>query len=409
MGQRVMNTTIRAATIIQIIPHLETGGAEMATVEICDALARAGGRCFVLSEGGRMERDVTAAGGLFVPFPAATKNPARIVANGLALARFMRERGVDLIHARSRAPAWSALIAARRTGLGFVTTYHGAYGDRGPGKNLYNSVMARGDRVIANSRFTAQLIQERHGTPSQRLRVIPRGVDIAAFDPRRIAASRIRALRARWGVPGDHRILLHAARLTDWKGQKHVIEAAARLQEKGLLEKVSVILAGDAQGREGYRQELEGMISGHALAKVVHIVGHCSDMPAAFAAAHAAVVASVEAEAFGRASAEAQAAGCPVIVTQQGASPETVLLAERDGAGQETGWLVPVADPDALAQAFARALALSDPERKAIGARARAHAESQFSAQRMKRDTLAVYDEILRSALARAFDDSQPA
>ena len=177
-----MNSVIHAATILQIIPRLDTGGAELATVEITQAIVRAGGRAFVMSEGGRMAGDIERAGGENVPFAAATKNPLAIIANAIRLVRFIRERGVDIIHARSRAPAWSALMAARATGTAFVTTYHGAYGNRGPLKALYNSVMARGDLVIANSDYTGALVHERHATKKARIRVIHRGVDLARFD-----------------------------------------------------------------------------------------------------------------------------------------------------------------------------------------------------------------------------------
>lgn len=399
-----MKQPIHAATILQIIPRLDTGGAEMATVEIAEAVANAGGRCLVFTEGGRLARQIERVGGSVTAFAAGTKNPARMAANALALARHVREGGVDLIHARSRAPAWSALWAARATGAAFVTTYHGAYGNRGPFKRQYNSVMARGDLVIANSRYTAKLIAERHATPSERIRVIQRGVDLAAFDPAATGADRIARVRKEWGVAHGERVVLHAARLTGWKGQRHVIDAAAEVARRGAGEGVVFVLAGDAQGRESYRDELLRRISAHGLGDRVRLPGHCADMAAAFAASHVAVVASTEPEAFGRASAEAQAMGCPVIVTEQGASPETILLAERDGAANATGWTVPVADADALARALQRALAQSGMERTAMGHRARLHVERNFSLRRMQRATLRVYDELLRSALARVFD-----
>ncbi|MDH3580128.1 MAG: glycosyltransferase family 4 protein [Hyphomicrobiales bacterium] len=401
-----MSRTIRAATILQIIPHLDTGGAEMATVEICDAVTRAGGRALVFTEGGRMAGDVEQAGGIIVPFPAATKNPARIAINGLKLARIIRERGVDLIHARSRAPAWSALLAARRTGIAFVTTYHGAYGEGAPFKRFYNSVMARGQIVIANSNYTAKLVRERHETPESRIRVIPRGVDLAAFDPDAVSRARIQKLRRQWGVDARDRVVLHAARLTGWKGQRHVIDAAGALARAGLSERVAFILAGDPQGRESYAASLEFQIRALGLDGQVRLVGHCADMPAAFAAAHVALVASTEPEAFGRASAEAQAMGCPVIVTKQGASPETLLVDERDGKAKRTGWIVPVADAEALSNAVREALDLGEERRRAMGKRARAHVMEAFSSTQMKRDTLDVYDKLLRSALARSFDDA---
>lgn len=401
-----MEPTIRAATLLQIIPRLDTGGAEMATLEICQAIRQAGGRSFVFTEGGRMAREVEQAGGIVETFPAGTKNPARIVANGYALARFMRERGVDIIHARSRAPAWSALIAARLTGLAFVTTYHGAYSNKAPFKNLYNSVMARGDRVIANSRYTETLVRNRHQTPHERISVIHRGVDLVLFNPDAVSPERIDDLRKQWGAQPTDRIILHAARLTDWKGQRHVIDAAAMLEQAGLAHDVLFVLAGDAQGREAYAAALHKAIREKGLEHRVRLTGHCADMAAAFATAHVAVVASTEPEAFGRASAEAQAVGCPVIVTRQGASPETLLAMDEVGRDEATGWIVPVADGAALGEAVGKALAMGPAERAAMAERARNHVTERFSSDRMKRATLGVYDDLLRSALARSFDDA---
>ena len=403
-----MNAVIHAATILQIIPRLETGGAELATVEITQAVVRAGGRVFVMSEGGRMASDVTRAGGVIVPFKAAAKNPLRIIANARRMARFIRERGVDVIHARSRAPAWSALMAARATDTAFVTTYHGAYGNRGPLKGLYNSVMARGDLVIANSNYTARLVHERHATDKVRIRLIPRGVDLARFDPAAVAAQRVASLRKKWGAGEGKLIVLHPARLTSWKGQHDVVEAAAQLfRAQGAGRNTAFILAGDAQGREAYVSGLNRQIAQHGLEGKIRLVGHCGDMAAAYAAAHVTLVASTQPEAFGRTSIEAQAMGCPVIVTRQGASPETLLTTQRDGADAATGWIVPAGSPAALANAIAEALILSQRERNAMAKRARAHIRVNFSAEQMQRQTLAVYDECLRSALVRAFDDAK--
>ncbi|MGI9383929.1 MAG: glycosyltransferase family 4 protein [Methyloligellaceae bacterium] len=398
---------MRAATILQIIPQLDTGGAELATLEIAGALSMAGGRAFVFSEGGRLAPDIAQAGGEVVDFPAGTKNPALMIANGLRMARFIRERGVDLVHARSRAPAWSALLAARRAGVPLVTTYHGIYASRGPLKTLYNSVMARGDRVIANSLYTADLIRERHGTPSERLRVIHRGADLAKFDPAVVSADRVRALRSAWGVAERDRIVLQVARLTDWKGQRFVIEAAARLATSGRLDGVSFVFAGDAQGRGGYAASLESLIRSHGLQDRVRLVGHCDDIPAAFLAAHVAVVASTEPEAFGRAAVEAQAMGCPVVAAELGAVPETVrTAADRPGEGP-TGWRVPPADAAALGDAIAEGLALSADARRTMGEAARQHVLDNFSLERMREQTLAVYDELLRSALTRAYREAR--
>lgn len=390
-------------TILQIIPELDTGGAELSTVEIAQAIVEAGGRAIVLTQGGRLAEDLRRAGGELVPFPAASKNPVRIIRNGYDIARMIEREKVDLIHARSRAPAWSALIAARRTGIPFVTTYHGAYGEKGRIKKLYNSVMARADLIIANSHYTAGLVATRYATPQAKLRVIHRGVEAARFDPAAIAPDRIAALRASWGLTPDVPVILHAARLTSWKGQQIAIEAARLLARAGELGNAVIIMAGDAQGRSAYREAVLQQIAESGLKGHVRLVGHVADMPAALAASHLALVASIEPEAFGRTATEAQVMGCPVIATAIGAPPETVLSRPHVPDNQETGWLVPPADAPALARAMAEALALSSDERRAMGVRARAHVTASFSLNAMKRLTLAVYDELLNSRLVETF------
>jgi glycosyltransferase involved in cell wall biosynthesis len=387
------------------VPRLDAGGSEQATVEIAEALGRAGARALVATEGGRMATAITEAGGEIVPLPIASKNPITILANARRLARLIEERGVDLVHARSRAPAWSALLAARKTGRPFVTTYHGAYSSPGPFKNFYNSVMARGDRVIANSRYTASVIEAREPSAKDRIRIIYRGVDHNAFDP---AASAVESLRARWGVPAGSKIVLHAARLTSIKGHRDLIAAAALANAEGALDDAAVILAGDAPGRDAYREELIGLISRHGLSDKVRLVGHCREMPAAYLAAQVAVTTSTVPETFGRTSAEAQAMGCPVIVPDLGALPETIVSPEQSEA-QFTGWLFPPRDVAALASRIGQALALTPLERDAIGARAQAHVAGKFMLEQMQGSTLAVYDELLGTDLAERFRRASPA
>jgi glycosyltransferase involved in cell wall biosynthesis len=360
----------------------------------------------VLSEGGRLASAIEEAGGENVLFRAATKNPARILWNAHLIARIIASEGVSLVHARSRAPAWSALIAARRMGKPFVTTYHGAYGERGRLKSLYNSVMARGDVVIANSRYTSRLISARYGTPEARMRVIYRGVDEQQFDAAAVAPERVAALRDRWGIAPDARVILQAARLTGWKGQSVVVEAARLLKDASHLEDAVIVMAGDAQGRDNYRGRLEHMVADAGLARRIRLVGHVDDMPAAFCAAHLAVVASTEPEAFGRAAAEAQAMGCPVIATDIGAPPETVLAPPRVEAAERTGWLVPPGDARRLADAMTEALAFNPEARAAIGSRARSHVLQAFSLNTMRLQTLGVYDELLGTGLAAEYSEA---
>lgn len=400
----------RKPTILQIVPRLDTGGAELTTLEITAALVTAGARALVATEGGRMAGEVASLGGELIEMPAASKYPLQMAANARKLAHLIKDRGIDIIHARSRAPAWSALLACRAAGIPLVTTYHGAYGGSGRLKTLYNGVMARGDRVIANSEFTARLIRERHGTPPERLRVIHRGVDLEKFAPARRPGApeprRLAALREALGVPPEARIVLQAARLAGWKGQRVTIEAAARLKAIGCLEGVTIVLAGDAQGRSGYAAELRRRIAEAGLEGDVRLPGHVADMPAAFELAHVAVVASTEPEAFGRTAIESQAMGCPVIATDIGAPPETVLAGPKFTPAKQTGWLVPPADADALAAAIRAALQMDEAARGALGARARNHVARHFSLARMQHDTLAVYDELLQTRLVPALRSS---
>jgi glycosyltransferase involved in cell wall biosynthesis len=390
-------------TILQAVPRLEAGGSEQAAVEIAEAVARAGANALVATEGGRMATALTEAGGELIALPMASKNPMAMLANARRLARLIKQRNVSLVHGRSRAPAWSALIAARLTGRPFVTTYHGAYGSVGPFKNFYNSVMAQGDLVIANSRYTADLIAERHRVPPERVRVIYRGVDLDKFARDDVVPNRLGRLRALWGVSERQLVVLQAARLTSWKGQALVIEAARRLLSEDRLDDAVIIMAGDPQGRDGYRRELERLIARAGLTDRVKLVGHCDDMPAAFALAQVAVIASTSAETFGRTSIEAQAMGCPVIISDIGAAPETIVPA-GPGKRDDTGWLVPCGDAGAIAERIAEALTLSPESRAALGARARRRVTAKFSLRQMQRSTLAVYDELLGSHLAVRFD-----
>jgi glycosyltransferase involved in cell wall biosynthesis len=267
--------------------------------------------------------------------------------------------------------------------------------------------MARGDRVIANSRYTAGLIVSRHKVAPERIRVIYRGVDISKFSPGSVVANRLGRLRALWGVGDGQPVVLQAARLTSWKGQAFVIEAARELLRDDRLGDAVFIMAGDAQGRDTYRKELQQLIARYGLADRVRLVGHCDDMPAAFALAHDTVIASTSAETFGRTSIEAQAMGCPVIVTDIGAAPETIV-ADRQNF---TGWVVPCRDPASIAGGVAEALALSPDERAALGARARRHVAANFTLGQMQRATLGVYDELLGTHLAprfAAYDSARP-
>jgi glycosyltransferase involved in cell wall biosynthesis len=382
-------------TVLQILPSLETGGAERTAVDVAAALVAAGHRAIVASEGGRMVGELVAAGGEHLAFPAATKNPLAMAVNIRRLATIIRQEDVDLIHARSRAPAWVALAAARRTGVPFVTTYHGAYRAGSWPKALYNSVMARGDAVIANSAWTAGEIAARYPFAAPRIVTIARGSDLSAYAPQAVSPQRRAAVAAQFGLAVDdgRPVLLHLARLTGWKGQRVLIEAAALLAAEG--RDVVTLLAGDAQGRDGYVDDLLRRVAAAGLEERVRLVGHCDDGPAALSLATVAVVPSTEPEAFGRVAVEAQAAGVPVVASDHGAAAETVLAPPTTPADRRTGWRVPPGDAPALARAVVEALALDPAERQALAERARAHVTAAYGVAAMTAATLAVYERVL--------------
>ena len=354
----------------------------------------------MLTEGGRLVQRLRDTGAEVQFFPAAAKMPFRLLWNAHRIANVIRRDGVDLVHARSRAPAWSALIAARRTGVPFVTTYHGAYSEKSDVKRLYNSVMARGDASSPTRTTppTSSACATARRAPSCTSSIAASTAGCSTPSTWRPSASMPCAQG--WGIDDSKRVILHAARLTAWKGQKVVIAAAELLSRQRALDDTVFILAGDAQGRSAYRSALAAQIRAAGLDERVRIVGHEDDMAAAFRAAHVAVVASVEPEAFGRAATEAQVMATPVIATDIGAPPETVLGRPGVSVHRATGWLVPPEDPQRLAEALAEALAMTPDEHARMGARARTHVLDAFSLKQMKQQTLQVYDALLGTRLA---------
>ncbi|UFN49850.1 glycosyltransferase family 4 protein [Roseomonas sp. OT10] len=367
-------------TVLQVLPALVSGGVERGTVEIAEALAGAGFRALVASAGGPLVAELEAVGARHATLPLDRKSPLALAANARALERLIRAEGVDIVHARSRFPAWSALAAARRTGARFVTTFHGVYSESFPGKRLYNSVMVRGDRVIAISEHVAGIIHARYGTGPDRLRIIPRGADVTRFDPAAVPSDRVAALRAAWAVPEGRPVVLLPGRLTRWKGQAVLLRALARL----LPDPPFGLLVGEG----GMRAELEAEARRLGLAGHVALPGLTRDMPAALLLADLVVHASTAAEPFGRTVVEAQAMRRPVIAADLGAPRETV----EEGV---TGWRVPPDDPEALAAAIRRALALPPEARAALGIRARAAVLARYTTAAMQAATLNVYRELL--------------
>jgi glycosyltransferase involved in cell wall biosynthesis len=382
----------RVPAIMQVLPSLVTGGVERGAADVAAALVAAGWKSIVVSEGGPMVREIERAGAIHVTLPVASKNPFTMRKNVGRLVEVGRAHGVDLVHARSRAPAWSARSAARQLGVPFVTTFHGTYNFGNPIKRWYNSIMARGTRVIAISDFIAKHAIENYGVSPAIVRVIHRGVDIARFDPARVSAERVIKLARDWRLPDGLPVIMLPGRLTRWKGQTLLIDAAAKLGRRDVV----VLFVGSDQGRTSYRRELENLVRKRGLEGIVRIVDHCNDMAAAYMLADVVVSASTDPEAFGRVVAEAQAMGRPVVAPEHGGAPEIL----KPG---ETGWLFRAGDSDGLAEALRAALALDPAARDDLAGHAIAHVNDRFTKARMCAATLDVYEEVLREARPEAW------
>lgn len=381
------DTDKKSPVILQILPRLETGGVERGTVEIASALKNAGWTPVVVSGGGRMVVDLNRMGVEHITLPVYSKNYFVMRKNADTLAKLIKEKNVDIIHARSRAPAWSAKWAAQKANIPFLTTFHGAY-NMGPFKikRGYNKVMAEGDLVIAVSEFIKRHIMENYGTPEERIRLIHRGVDIDRFDAKKVTPDRMIALAKKWRVPEDMPVIMLPGRLTRWKGQTVLLDALARMEHKNLR----CLLVGSDQGRVGYRRELENKIKKLNLEGTVQLVDNCTEMEVAYMLTDIAISASTDPEAFGRVVPEAQAMGRIVIGTNHGGATETI----QDGV---TGFLVPPADPDALAKALDKALSMTPEERETMAKKSIERVRSEFSKALMCSKTLDVYAELLNA------------
>ncbi len=375
-----------APTVLQVLPRLEGGGVERGTVEVAGGLVAAGWGSVVAAAPGRLVEAVQAGGGRFVDLPLATKNPIAIVRNARRLEALIRERGIDLVHARSRGPAWSAYWAAKRAGVPFVTTFHSIYsGYDNAVKRRYNLVMARGERVIAISDYVAEHVQRHYGVEPRRLRTIYRPVDLDAFDPAKVTPERVAASRSACGLEEGRPTILLPGRVTRRKGHLELLRAVKRLGRAD----VAVLFVGASEGDGSYRRQVELFARTAGLEGQIVFAGHADDMPAAYLLADVVAVPSVETpEAFGRVSIEAQAMGIPVVVHAIGGLPETLMPAA-------TGWLVPPGETEELADALALALAMPADVRARTAERARAFVAEHFTLERMLAQTLDVYRELV--------------
>lgn len=386
----------RRLTVLLVVPTLDAGAADDGVIAHARVLAAAGHRPVVVARGGRREAEAVAAGAAFIRCDVASRNPLRMLRNAARLALVARRERCDIVHAHGRAAAWSAYVAARAARLPFLTTWYKGFREQNFAKRLYNSVMVRGDRVIVVSEQLGELVRHRHGTPRERLVVIPRLIDLSGFDPGAVAPERIAAMRQAWGAASEARIVLVVGRMLRRKGHHVVVQAMQRLKERGVKD-VLCVLIGEDPGHSRYVGELWDLILATGTSDIVRLAGPAADLPAAYAAAAVVVSAALQPEGMQRAVLEAQAMACPVIVSDLGAGSDLVRAPPAVSADRMTGLRIPAGDPGELAAALVRMLSLPDAARRAVGARGRALALAQFGDETAAAPLLRLYAELARA------------
>lgn len=362
-------------TVLQVVPDLtNTAAAERDVVDVASALVAAGARALVAGPHGPLVGELQARGAEWLHLPTDSPKIGRTLANVRRLRRIIRSERVGVVHARSRAPAWSAYLATRGLGVPLVTTHSGPYAGRSPLARFYNAIMAQGESVLVSSQFTRELVVRRHPRAGERISVVPRGIDLDEFDPMAVPLYHVDRQRGDWDATPEERVILLPGRLVPWKGQAVLVEAVKRLIERG-AGPLRLVLAGEAKAGADYLKRLARRIEADDLGEQVTVAQAPRDMAVALMAADIVVLPSTEPEAFARGALEAMALGRPLIVSDHGAACEPV----RHHAAERAGWLVPPGDVAALADALGEALALDEEALRALARRTRYVVERHFS------------------------------
>lgn len=387
--------TPASVTVLIVAPTLDVGAADAGAVQVARILAKAGHRAVVVSSAGRLVADVTAAGGEFVPLNVSSNNPVVMLRNAFILTRLARDRRCIAIHAFGRAGAWSGFIAARLCQIPFVTSWYKGFREQNIFKRLYNGIMARGDFVIASSEQIAQLINDRYGTPWEKITVVPYSVDFDRFNPDSVTRERVEEMRAAWGVKRETKVILITGRILRRKGHHVVVKAVKQLKEMGLKNFLCVFV-GEDRGRTRYTGELWDLVLATGTMDVIRMAAPVADMPATYAAASVVISAAIQAEGVQRAILEAQAMARPVVVSDLGAGTDVVLTAPAVPESRIAGFRFHTNDDAALAAALLRLFSMPEPNRATIGRRGREWVLGHFNAAIVAEQTLSLYGKIAR-------------
>jgi glycosyltransferase involved in cell wall biosynthesis len=395
--RQVRPRTLAGATVLQIVPALRQEPVARTALDVAAALRQAGARALVAAEDGPLVAELTAAGGEWIPLVNATVNPFRLRKGARTLERLITSERIDIVHAQSAGGAWIANMAAARIAVWIVTTLP----DVPPVSRLrayWAAALARGDWMITPSNFAAATVVARHNIPRERLTIIPRSIDIAAFDPGSVDAARVEALRVAWRIRPAARILLVPGRVAPWNGQLIVPDVARIMLDSGMRGFVFV-LVGEHRSHRKYARAIVEETKVKGVQALVRLTGHCRDMPAALTAADTVVVPATEPPVLGRVVAQAQAMGRPVVTSDVGILPEHVVAPPEMPEDVRTGWVVKAGDAQEFASAVIEAFALDDDAYRTMAARARHFAEYMFSPHSAAAATHAVYSALLERDL----------
>ena len=384
---------ITKINVLQVIPKLGYGGAETGCYDIAHYLAEKECGSYIATSGGELLKFVKKNRVGIFKIPVHSKNPILIFLNAIFLSFFILTKKINIVHARSRAPAWSCYLACLFTNRTFVTTFHGTYNFNNKLKKFYNSVMLRSNLTIAGSNFIFSHINENYNeylNKKKKLRVIFRGINIDYFSQKNISVLKQEKLKMEWGLEQNKFTILMPGRLTSWKGQEKLIESLNILIEDYNITNFQAILLGSDQGRKVYTKKLHSLVERYSLTKKVKFIENCKEMPLAYSLADVVVSASIEPEAFGRVAVESQAMGKPIIASNLGGSKETVL-------NKKTGFLYKHDDPRELAKNLNTVIQLNQEELKFMGNEGRKNITRKFDVEVMCDSNLREYKKLLKN------------
>ena len=377
--------------VLQVIPKLGYGGAETGCYDIAHYLPENGCKSFIVTSGGELLKFVDKNKVKVFRLPVQSKNPILILINAIILTFIILFNNISIVHARSRAPAWSCLIASKITSRKFVTTFHGTYNFKSSLKKLYNSVMVRSDLIIAGSNFIFSHIKENYSNylnQKKKLLVVFRGINVDYFDPTTKLETEEKKLLKQWEIEKDKKIILLPGRLTTWKGQEVFIEAINLANIELGYEAFYAVILGSDQGRDLYKKKLIRLSEQYRLTKQLRFIDHCKDMALAYKVSDIIVSASIEPEAFGRVSVEAQSMEKPIIASNIGGSNETVV-------DEKTGYLFKAGDAKSLSQKILKTLTIDETQLKLIGNEGRKNIVQKFNVEKMCFSTYSEYKRLI--------------